>query len=56
MGINGIIRIEEFKACNSDFTDYDPMIFEKFNALDQNSFSDIKPESIEKPLTLQPTI
>ena len=47
MGINGIIRIEEFKACNSDFTDYDPMIFEKFNALDQNSFSvDIKPESI----------
>ena len=47
MGINGIIRIEEFKACNSDFTDYDPMIFEKFNALDQNSFTvDIKPESI----------
>lgn len=47
MGINGIIRIEEFKACNSDFMDFDPMIYEKFNTLDQSSFTvDIKPESI----------
>ena len=35
MGINGIIRIEKFKSCNSNFTDYDPTVFEKFNVLDQ---------------------
>ena len=47
MGINGIIRIEEFKACDSNFSDYDPMIFEKFTGLDQSSFTvDIKPEPI----------
>ena len=47
MGINGIIRIEEFKACDSNFSDYDPMIFEKFIGLDQSSFTvDIKPEPI----------
>jgi phosphoribosylformylglycinamidine synthase len=47
MGVNGIIRIEEFKACDSNFSDYDPMIFEKFKGLDQNSFTvDIKPEPI----------
>ena len=47
MGINGIIRIEEFKACDINFSDYDPMIFEKFIGLDQSSFTvDIKPEPI----------
>src|SRR5210317_2504976 len=30
MGIDGIIRIEEFTACSEDFKDYDPMISEKF--------------------------
>ena len=47
MGISGIIRIEEFIACTEDFNDFDPMIFEKYNGLDQESFTiDIKPTPI----------
>ncbi|OBX22602.1 MULTISPECIES: phosphoribosylformylglycinamidine synthase [Bizionia] len=47
MGIEGIIRIEEFQAADEDFKDYDPMISEKYNGLHQDSFSfDIKPEAI----------
>ena len=30
MGITGIIRIEEFYAVSKDFTDFDPMISEKY--------------------------
>jgi len=39
MGISGIVRIEEFKAVSKDFKDYDPMISEKFNGLNQESFT-----------------
>jgi len=47
MGIAGIIRIEEFKACAQNFSEFDPMISEKFNGLNQDSFTiDIQPESI----------
>ena len=47
MGIEGIIRIEEFKAVKSDFSDFDPMISEKFEDLHQKSFDiDITPEHI----------
>ena len=47
MGIEGIIRIEEFKAVKSDFSDFDPMISEKFEGLHQKSFDiDITPEHI----------
>nr|WP_298993528.1 phosphoribosylformylglycinamidine synthase [uncultured Polaribacter sp.] len=47
MGISDIIRIEEFNAVSENFTDFDPMISEKFNGLNQNSFTiDITPESI----------
>ncbi|WP_353779464.1 phosphoribosylformylglycinamidine synthase [Winogradskyella sp. 3972H.M.0a.05] len=47
MGIEGIIRIEEFKAVDNDFKDFDPMISEKYNALNQESFTiDIEPEPI----------
>ena len=47
MGIEDIIRIEEFKAVEKDYKDYDPMISEKFNGLDQESFTiDIEPEPI----------
>ncbi len=47
MGIDGIIRIEEFKAVTEDFKDYDPMISEKFNGLNQESFTiDVQPEPI----------
>ena len=47
MGISGIIRIEEFISVSEEFTDFDPMISEKFNKLDQESFTiDIQPEAI----------
>jgi len=47
MGISGIIRIEEFNSVDKDFSDYDPMIFQKFSSLDQNIYSvNIKPDPI----------
>ncbi|RAJ16874.1 phosphoribosylformylglycinamidine synthase [Olleya aquimaris] len=47
MGIDGIIRIEEFEACTSDFKGFDPMISEKYNGLNQESFTiNIQPETI----------
>ncbi len=47
MGISGIIRIEEFSFCDANFTDYDPMISEKFNGLHQDSFTiNIQPDPI----------
>jgi len=47
MGISDIIRIEGFQAVLEDFNDFDPMISEKFNGLNQESFTiDIQPEPI----------
>jgi len=47
MGITGIIRIEEFTCVTSSFSDFDPMILEKFEGLNQEMFTiDIKPEPI----------
>ncbi|MCG1036976.1 phosphoribosylformylglycinamidine synthase [Polaribacter sargassicola] len=47
MGISDIIRIEEFTSVAKDFSDFDPMISEKFATLNQESFTiDIKPEPI----------
>ena len=47
MGIEGIIRIEEFTTVESEYSDYDPMLSQKFEKLDQNIFTiDIKPEAI----------
>ncbi|MFD2528719.1 phosphoribosylformylglycinamidine synthase [Polaribacter marinaquae] len=47
MGISDIIRIEEFTAISEDFSDFDPMISEKFKSLHQDSFAiDIQPEAI----------
>ena len=47
MGIEGIERIEEFESCAQDFKGFDPMISEKYNSLNQESFTiDIKPEAI----------
>ncbi|MEQ6122878.1 phosphoribosylformylglycinamidine synthase [Pseudotenacibaculum sp. MALMAid0570] len=47
MGISGILRIEEFKAVSEDFSDFDPMILQKFNGLHQETFTiDIQPEPI----------
>ncbi|MGQ3678124.1 phosphoribosylformylglycinamidine synthase [Tenacibaculum discolor] len=47
MGITGIIRIEEFEAVTDDFSDFDPMISQKFSGLNQETFTiDIQPEPI----------
>ncbi|MFH4964117.1 phosphoribosylformylglycinamidine synthase [Gaetbulibacter sp. M235] len=47
MGIPDIIRIEEFNAVSKDFKGFDPMISEKFNGLNQESFTiNIIPEPI----------
>ena len=47
MGITGIIRIEEFDKVSSDFTDFDPMLSQKYTQLTQDIFSiNIKPEPI----------
>ncbi|MDG2436837.1 MAG: AIR synthase-related protein, partial [Polaribacter sp.] len=47
MGIKDIIRIEEFVTSTEYFTDFDPMISEKFDGLHQESFTiDIQPEAI----------
>ena len=47
MGIKDIIRIEEFVTSTENFTDFDPMISEKFDGLHQESFTiDIQPETI----------
>jgi phosphoribosylformylglycinamidine synthase len=47
MGISGIIRIEEFEKVSSDFNDFDPMLFQKYAALQQDIFTiNIQPEPI----------
>ena len=46
MGIEGILRIEEFNASNKNET-FDSMIFQKYNGLNQDSFTiNIEPEAI----------
>lgn len=47
MGIEGIVRIEEFKVVDPDFSAFDPMLFQKYAALNQEIFTvNIKPEAI----------
>ena len=47
MGISGIIRIEEFHKVSVDFTDFDPMLLQKYTELNQNIFTiEIQPEAI----------
>ncbi|MRX66120.1 phosphoribosylformylglycinamidine synthase [Maribacter luteus] len=49
MGIEGIIRIEEFETVNADFADFDPMLSQKFNSLTQEIFKiDVVPEPIKE--------
>src|SRR6056297_3218644 len=49
MGISGIIRIEEFHAVSEDFTDFDPMLSEKYSGLGQDIFTiNIVPEAIQE--------
>ncbi len=47
MGITGIIRIEEFKNVSENFSDFDPMLSQKYSSLHQDIFTiDIQPEAI----------
>lgn len=47
MGVSDIIRIEEFKAVTVEFSDFDPMVSQKFDGLQQDSFTiDVQPEPI----------
>lgn len=47
MGIEGITRIEEYTPVEENFTDFDPMISQKFSALTQDMYSiNITPEPI----------
>jgi len=47
MGVTGIIRIEEFEKVTADFTDFDPMLSQKYTELNQDIYSiNIKPEPI----------
>ena len=48
MGIEGIVRIEEFNSANKS-ADFDPMIFQKYRGLSQDIFTiDIEPAPIEE--------
>ena len=47
MGISGIIRIEEFQKVDSAFTDFDPMLSQKYSELNQEIYTiNIQPEPI----------
>jgi len=49
MGIEGIIRIEEFHHANEKFKGYDPMLSQKYNELNRDIFDiHIKPEAIRE--------
>jgi phosphoribosylformylglycinamidine synthase len=47
MGISGIIRIEEFTEVSEDFTDFDPMLSQKYSQLHQEIYTiNVQPEPI----------
>ncbi len=49
MGIEGIVRIEEFYHVDEAFTDFDPMLSQKYASLDQDIFTiNIEPEAIKE--------
>ncbi|RDY61212.1 phosphoribosylformylglycinamidine synthase [Flagellimonas nanhaiensis] len=49
MGITGILRIEEYHAVSEDFLDFDPMLTQKYQSLDQDIFTiNIVPEAIQE--------
>src|SRR5690606_28597777 len=48
MGIESIIRIEEFRAVDESFKNYDPMLFQKYKALTQDVFLvAVQPEPVK---------
>jgi phosphoribosylformylglycinamidine synthase len=49
MGIEGIIRIEEFRKVESNHSEFDPMLFQKYTELHQDIFAiNIQPEAIKE--------
>ncbi|SDD84098.1 phosphoribosylformylglycinamidine synthase [Dyadobacter soli] len=49
MGLEGIVRIEEFKKVSADFTDFDPMLSQKYSELNQDIYTiNIKPEPVQE--------
>lgn len=49
MGLEGIVRIEEFKKVTADFTDFDPMLSQKYSELGQEIYTiNIKPEAVRE--------
>ena len=47
MGINGILRIEEFFHTNENSLDFDPMLFQKYSMLSQHIFTvNIQPQKV----------
>ncbi|AIM37917.1 phosphoribosylformylglycinamidine synthase [Sphingobacterium sp. ML3W] len=47
MGVEGIIRIEEFRKIQANFNDFDPMISQKYETLTQDMYTiNIDPEPI----------
>ena len=47
MGIAEIVRIEEFKKVESGFSDFDPMLSQKYTGIDQSIYTiHVKPEPI----------
>ena len=47
MGVDGIIRIEEFKAVSENYMDFDSMLFQKYDSLNQDIYSiNVTPEPI----------
>jgi phosphoribosylformylglycinamidine synthase len=47
MAVSGIIRIEEFHKVTADYTDFDPMLSQKYNELHQDIFNiKAQPEAI----------
>ncbi|RYG18181.1 MAG: phosphoribosylformylglycinamidine synthase, partial [Chitinophagaceae bacterium] len=47
MSLDGIIRIEEFKKVDDGFSDFDPMLSQKYSGLSQDIFTiNIQPEAI----------
>ena len=49
MGIEGIRRIEEFYKVDENYHDFDPMLSQKYNGLDQDIFTiNIEPEPVRE--------
>ena len=47
MAVEGILRIEEFKSVAEDFSDFDPMLSQKFDGISQDVFViNTKPEAV----------